>query len=75
MSKKQKKKVNKIESADDGLDWVPDFSFEPNKTHNYRQEGYYVVCRSCDLDHAIHIGINQIMVGVDSEGNPIFKKR
>lgn len=52
----------------------PDFTFLPKGSHAYRQEGYYLVCRSCDLTHAVYIGQNNIMVGQDKDG-PIIKKR
>lgn len=53
----------------------PDFKFFPKGRHIYRQQGYYLICKSCELQHAIWIGMDKIMVGEDKEGNPILKKR
>ena len=53
----------------------PDYSFMPNGNHNYRQQGPYLVCKSCELQHAVFIGIDKIMTGVDDHGRPILTKR
>jgi len=52
----------------------PDFIFLPKGNHHYRQEGYYLVCRSCELTHATYIGAEKIMVG-EKDGQPIIKLR
>jgi hypothetical protein len=52
----------------------PDFKFIPSGVHNYRQEGYYLICRSCELHHGIYIGPDKVMVG-EKDGQPILKKR
>ena len=45
-------------------DWSrPDYSFEPKGNHLWRQSGYYLICGSCDLEHAIFIGKDKIMEG------------
>lgn len=41
----------------------------------YRQRGPYIVCVSCEVQHAIYIGMDKLMVSEDSQGNPIFEKR
>ena len=53
----------------------PDFVFTPAGRHFYRQEGYYLVCKSCELHHAVYIGPDKIMVGETKEGDPILKPR
>lgn len=53
----------------------PDFEFIPNGNCQYRQQGPYLVCYSCQLQHAVYIGINKIMVGVDKNGKPIIKDK
>jgi len=69
-----RRKKEKPESED--LDFTnPDFSFFPKGRHIYRQQGPYLICKSCELTHAIRIGVNKIMVGEDEEGNPILKLR
>lgn len=67
-----------IETPEEGesLDFnSPAFTFTPAGRHTYRQEGYYLVCKSCELHHAVFIGPDKIMVGEDEKGNPILKKR
>ena len=53
----------------------PDFQFVPKDTHEWRQQGPYVVCRSCGLDHATYIGMEKIMTGINEQGLPILAKR
>ena len=54
---------------------TPTYKFVPKETHEWRQRGYYCVCVSCELQHAIFIGPDKIMVGVDEKGTPKFKTR
>jgi hypothetical protein len=51
----------------------PDYKFVPGN-HLWKQEGYYLVCYGCELSHAVWIGEDKLMVGVDSNG-PIVKTR
>lgn len=53
----------------------PDFQFIPKGSHQWKQQGYYIICKSCDLDHAAFIGAFKIMVGISPEGLPILKSR
>lgn len=53
----------------------PDYIFKPEGNHDWRQQGYYIVCKSCELQHASFIGSEKILVGHDEKGNPILKKR
>jgi len=53
----------------------PEYVFTPKGIHNWKQEGPYVVCRSCEIEHAIWIGMDKMMVGIDEEGRPIIKPR
>lgn len=53
----------------------PEFTFIPKGIHNWRQEGPYCVCRSCEIHHAVFIGMEKMMVGIDENGNPILKSR
>ena len=48
----------------------PDYSFTPKGAHDWKQHGPYVICRSCDLEHAIYIGIEKMMVGIEDDGTP-----
>lgn len=41
--------------------------------HQWRQYGNYLRCESCPFPHAVHIGNNLLLVGMDEEGKPIFK--
>ncbi len=51
------------------------YRFIPKGRHVWRQQGYYLVCKGCDLQHSIFIGADKIMVGEDNEGKPILVKR
>ena len=51
----------------------PDFKFIPGN-HLWKQQGYYAICFSCDLEHAIWLGPDKLMVGVNDKG-PIIKTR
>ena len=53
----------------------PDFLFEPGEYHDYRQQGYYLICKSCEITHAVWIGPDRLMVGINSKGVPILKNR
>jgi hypothetical protein len=53
----------------------PSYTFVPNDFHEWRQQGPYCVCKSCEIQHAVFIGINKIMVGLDEKGLPILKAR
>lgn len=69
-------KENEPESEEEMLDFTkPDYSFIPKGNHEYRQQGYYLVCKSCEIQHAVWIGPDRLMVGVDESGRPILKKR
>ena len=51
-----------------------EFQFIPGR-HVYKQEGPYLVCRECELHHAVYIGMDKIMVGEDESGSPIVRSR
>lgn len=53
----------------------PAYQFVPPGRHEWRQQGPYLVCISCELKHAVYVGINKMMVGEDDSGKPIMRKR
>lgn len=53
----------------------PDYEFKPNEIHEWRQQGFYLICKSCELQHAVFIGSENILVGINKEGKPILKSR
>lgn len=53
----------------------PDFIFQPKELHDWRQMGPYLVCKSCDLEHAVYIGLDQLLVGLNEDGTPLLKQR
>jgi hypothetical protein len=53
----------------------PTFKFTPKEFHDWRQQGPFMVCKSCEIEHAATIGMDKILVGFDKEGKPIIKKR
>jgi hypothetical protein len=52
----------------------PDFVFMPKGNHLWKQQGYYLVCNSCDLSHAVFIGKEKMLVGF-KDGQPVLKTR
>lgn len=52
----------------------PEFKFIPGN-HEWRQQGPYCICKSCDLEHAVYIGMEHMMIGVKEDGTPILKTR
>ena len=73
VNENEEKKEEQIEEV---LDFnKPDFSFVPAPNHEWRQKGPYLVCYSCEIQHAVWIGMDKIMVGVDEKGFPILKTR
>lgn len=66
----------KDEAVEEVMDFTkPDFTFIPKETHEWRQQGYYLVCYSCEVKHAVWIGKDSVMVGLDAKGQPIIKTR
>ena len=53
----------------------PAYSFIPKGNHDWRPQGPYLVCKSCEIQHATWIGMEKIMVGIDKKGRPLVKKR
>lgn len=73
---KQKQEQQEPPKEDDlGEVLRKDYEFIPNAQCQYKQRGIYLVCTSCELQHAVYIGIDRIMVGVDETGRPILKAR
>jgi len=68
---------NKNEDAEQEiLDFnKPNFEFIPKGVHEWRQQGYYIICKSCDLEHATWIGPDKILTGIKETGDPILKVR
>ena len=65
-----------MEDNEETLDFTkPTFTFKPNGHHSYRQQGPYLVCKSCEISHAVWVGIDKILVGFDKEDKPILRKR
>ena len=54
---------------------VPSYTFHPNESHEWRQQGPYLVCKSCELIHAVYIGMQKVITGIDKKGKPILKAR
>lgn len=66
----------KDQPEEEVLDFTkPDFEFRPGMYHEWRQQGPFLVCKSCEVQHAVHIGMNKILVGFDKDLKPILKAR
>ena len=53
----------------------PSFKYVPNGHHDWKQQGYYLICKSCGLELAIWIGSKYLLVGIREDGMPIVKTR
>lgn len=68
--------MNNEEPLKEAIDFTkPDFVFTPKENHNWRQKGPFLVCKSCEILHAVYIGQDRLMVGIDKDGKPLFKNR
>ena len=68
-------KPEENEELTETLDFTkPDYVFTPNGRHEWRQQGPYIVCKSCPIHHASYIGMSHILTGINSKGDPILKK-
>lgn len=68
------KDENEIE--EELLDFTkPDFDFKPNERHEWRQYGPYLICKVCQLEHAVYVGMENVLIGLEENGQPILKKR
>lgn len=47
----------------------------PLTGHDWRQQGPYIICRSCPIEHGAYVGIDTTLVGIDEGGIPKFVKR
>ena len=52
-----------------------DYQTFPQGNHVWRQQGPYIICKECPLHHAIYVGMERLLVGIDDKGNPILKNR
>jgi hypothetical protein len=66
---------NQHEQEEEGELLQKAYEFIPNGLCQYKQRGPYLVCTSCELQHAQYIGMDRIMVGEDEDGKPILKER
>jgi len=51
-----------------------DVVYFPPGNHVWRQQGPYLVCKACELHHAVYIGMDKLMVG-EEDGTPILRDR
>ncbi|MBM3120115.1 MAG: hypothetical protein FJ006_11340 [Chloroflexi bacterium] len=71
-----KSESERVNGEEETLDFdKPDFMFLPQGNHEWRQQGTYLVCKSCEIQHAVWIGTEKIMVGLNDKGQPILKKK
>ena len=74
-SQQENKEEEKDVSESEVLNFdKPEFTFIPKANHEWRQQGYYLVCKNCEIEHAVWIGQEKMMVGLDEKG-PILKPR
>lgn len=64
-----------VEVKPEGEVMQKEYEFVPAALCKWRQRGPFIVCTSCELQHALHIGMDKIMTGEDESGKPIIKSR
>jgi hypothetical protein len=70
------KEEKENEEISETLDFnKPTYEFIPKGSHEWTQRGPYLVCKSCELEHATWIGMELIMIGLSEGGQPILKRR
>jgi hypothetical protein len=42
--------------------------------HDWYQQGVWLKCRSCKLNHGSYIGTEYILIGIDEHNKPILDK-
>lgn len=60
---------------DEGEVLRKEYEFSPGAFCKYKQRGPYLICTSCEIQHAVWIGMDKMMVGEDDNGKPIVKSR
>ena len=69
-------KQNQETNNEEVLDFSkPDFTFIPKGRHEWKQQGYYIICKTCDIEHAVWIGSKMLLVGIEDNGNALLKRR
>ena len=63
------------EQEEPGEQLAPAFSFVPKENHDWRQQSIFLVCKSCEIQHAVYIGPNKMLVGMNDQGQPILIDR
>lgn len=72
----QKEKNDAVEEIQEyGEVLQKEYEFTPHALCKYKQRGPYLVCTSCELQHAVFIGMDKMMVGEDEDGRPIIQRR
>ncbi|MBW6431565.1 hypothetical protein K0A96_00080 [Patescibacteria group bacterium] len=77
MPEKQQEEENEVEALKEvgDIENHPNYRFIPKGYHEWKQEGYYLICRSCELEHAVWLGKDHLLTGIKEDGKPIIKKR
>lgn len=63
------------ETHEEGEVLRKEYEFIPSALCKYKQRGPYLICVSCEIQHATFIGMDKIMVGEDNDGKPIVRSR
>lgn len=76
MEQESEDEEQEIKGDSEQLDFSkPDFVFKPKEHHDWRQQGPYLVCKSCDIEHAVFVGMERQLTGLNEQGQPILKAR
>jgi hypothetical protein len=76
MQKKHAKNQTEQQPDEEVLDFnKPAYKFIPKEYHDWRQQGPYLVCKGCEIQHGVYIGVNKVLTGFNKKGQPILKRR
>lgn len=53
----------------------PSFMYKPEANHGWRQQGPYLICKDCIVEHGAWIGTDKLLIGFDEQGSPQLKTR
>ncbi len=73
--KKEKKTEGQAQHFETDLKQVSRNWVNPSELvgHKWIQQGPYLICQSCELKHAVYIGVEKHLLGYDKEGKPVIK--
>jgi len=63
------------QQGDVGEEMQAAYKFIPPGTHRWRQRGPYLICTTCEIQHALYIGMEKVMIGENEDSTPKLVER